>query len=101
MPPEGGLAKVDARGGLTTGCRMSRRCEDRALTGPQPRGDQGEFGLDTIQSHLQDLARQHLIGGDKNRPELWQVRRNCGARRLSFMCGVDPHHVAIRIDPDE
>ena len=42
LPPEGGLAKVDARGGLTTGCRMSRRCEDRALTGPQPRGDQAE-----------------------------------------------------------
>ena len=42
LPPEGALARVDAQGGLTTGCRMSRRCEDRALTGPQPRGDQAE-----------------------------------------------------------
>ena len=62
--------------------------------------EKGEFDLHTIQRHLQDLARQQLIGGDKNRPELWQVRRDHGARRLSFMCGVDPHYIAITIEPE-
>ena len=62
--------------------------------------EKGEFDLHTIQRHLQDLARQQLIGGDKNRPQLWQVRRDHGARRLSFTCGVDPHYIAITIDPE-
>ena len=73
LPAEGGLAKVDARGGLTTGCRMSRRCEDRALTGPQPRGDQAEQVLIGIgageqqpdapgiaDAHSADLARAQI-----------------------------------------
>ena len=56
-----------------------------------------ELGLDAIRSRLQSLVRQHVMGADSNRPELWEVRRNPDAPRLSFVCGVDPYYVAIAI----
>ena len=60
-----------------------------------------ELGPDTLKSHLQDLAKQHLVREDRNKPALWEVRLNSGAPRLSYMCGVDPHYVAITIEPEE
>ena len=59
-----------------------------------------ELGTDTLKSHLQDLAKQHLKGADRNRPSLWEVTLNRGAPRLSYMCGVNPHYAAIVIDPE-
>lgn len=60
-----------------------------------------ELKLDTIPSHLQDLARQHLVRRDLTRPLLCEVRRNHDAGRLCFECGVDPHYVAISVRADE
>ncbi len=51
--------------------------------------------VDTLQSHLQDLVRQHLSGADRRNPALFAVRWNRGAPRLSYMCGENPHYVAI------
>ena len=60
-----------------------------------------ELDPDTLKSHLQDLAKQHLVRGDRNKPALWDVSLNRGAPRLSYVCGVDPHYVAITIKPGE
>ena len=60
-----------------------------------------ELDPDTLKSHLQDLAKQHLVRGDRNKPALWEVSLNRGAPRLSYVCGVDPHYVAIAIEPEE
>lgn len=60
-----------------------------------------ELDLESIRSHLQDLARRGLMRGDRIRPELLAVRRNREAGRLSFVCGVDLHYVAITIGQEE
>ena len=60
-----------------------------------------ELGTDTLKSHLQDLTKQHLVRGDRNRPRLWEVKLNHGAPRLSYVCGVDPHYAATVIDPED
>ena len=60
-----------------------------------------ELDPDTLKSHLQDLAKQHLVRGDRNKPALWEVSLNRGAPRLGYVCGVDPHYVAITIEPEE
>ena len=60
-----------------------------------------ELDLDAIRSHLQDLARQGLVQRDRIRPELLEVRTNHETGRLSFVCGVDPHYVAITISQEE
>ena len=60
-----------------------------------------ELDPDTFKSYLQDLAKQHLVRGDRNKPALWEVSLNRGAPRLSYVCGVDPHYVAIAIEPEE
>ena len=31
-----------------------------------------ELDPDTLKSHLQDLAKQHLVRGDRNKPALWE-----------------------------
>ena len=49
-----------------------------------------ELDTDTLKSHMQDLAKQHVVRGDRNRPSLWQVSLNRGARRLSYVCGANP-----------
>ena len=60
-----------------------------------------ELDPDTLKSHLQDLAKQHLVRGDRNTPALWKVSLNRVAPRLSYVCGVDPHYVAVTIEPEE
>ena len=53
---------------------------------------------DTIKSHLQDLAKQHLRGEERRTPHLFEVTLNRGAPRLSYMCGGNPHYVAMAVD---
>ena len=60
-----------------------------------------EMAIDAIHTHLQQLARQHSIRGDTNRPDLLDVRRNHDDQRLSFICGVDPYYVAVTIGDEE
>ena len=56
---------------------------------------------DTMQGHLQDLVQQHLAPAERRRPELFEVKWNRGAPRLSYICGTNPHYVAITIEPTD
>ena len=58
--------------GLT--CRMSRRCEDRALAGPQPRGDQAEqvligIGAGEQQPDASGIAEDHCADFEQLQPD--------------------------------
>lgn len=56
--------------------------------------------IDTLQSQLQDLAMQHLTVTERRHPHLWEIQRDHTAERLIFMCGGNPHYIAITIDEE-
>ena len=60
-----------------------------------------ELDLDTIRSHLKELARQGLVQRDRTRPDSLEVQTHHEPGRLGFVCGVDPQYVAITIGQKE